>query len=479
MAQPVVIADDTRFQVKYDQQELLGKVKPFIESIWQSLASRRALDESVLAAADAYPEAARYFVINPGHIGDSFSLRAAFLFGDWKIQSLQASTPAFSCEIDLAQSPLRQHEIMRMMELCSSGAYDQDAIRARLGDYAKPHFESMLSRGFLTTGKREDPFGSANRPGVFRLQHAALLYRSTHAGVLVDPHFHSIYRPEIETDLHRDQLEGKVDAILISHFHEDHWFLSTLMSFSRDMPIVVPRVPRSTIICGDMEKMLRNLGFRNVIAVDWYADPLIFGDLEVHVLPFFGEQPLRFEHCKDTSIRNWGNTYVIRTRNYTSWFLIDSGADALGSMTEVAEHVHSRLGPVDFVLSNLRRFHVQGYFYINGGLNWLALSPSQLLNFEAMRNDCITLGPQGVAEVCKIVDATYYLPYAHWWGDVGAVGGNRINIPGENEGELLAELRSALSNLRAGTRIVEWNIGDQFVALPNGDGFRRHVSQSL
>jgi L-ascorbate metabolism protein UlaG (beta-lactamase superfamily) len=452
-----------------------------IDSAFSSnaLASRHGFEDSVLGAADAYPEAARHFVIDRGHTEDSFSLRDEHLFGEWTLHSLQAFTPAFSLEIDLTKGSLPYCEIKQSIELCSSGTYDQTAIRTRLGDYAKPFFESMLAQGLLMEGKRANPFGSANRPGVFRLQHAALLYRSPHAGVLVDPHLHSSYRPAIETDLHRDHLEGIVDAILISHFHEDHWSLSTLMSFSKDLPIVVPKVSRSTIICGDMRKMLRHLGFRNVISVDWYSEPLIFGDIEVHVLPFFGEQPLRFEQSKHSSIRNWGNTYVIRTSDYTSWFLIDSGADALGSMTEVAEHVHSRFGPIDLVLSSLRRFHVRNYFYINGGLNWLTLSPSQLLNFGTMRDHCITLGPDGVAEVCKIVDAAYYLPYAHWWGDVGAVGGNRINLPGQSEGDLLAELRVALSYARTRTRIVEWNIGDQFVALPNGTDFCLEMIRSL
>ncbi len=115
-----------------------------------------------------------------------------------------------------------------------------------------------------------------------------------------------------------------VDAILISHFHEDHFFLSTLLMFPLDTPIIVPKVPRSTIICADMMELLRNCGFRNVSAVDWYSEPLRFGDIEIQVLPFYGEQPLRFDASAHPDLRNWGNTYVIRAPDFSSWFLIDS-----------------------------------------------------------------------------------------------------------------------------------------------------------
>ncbi|MGP0058665.1 MAG: MBL fold metallo-hydrolase [Beijerinckiaceae bacterium] len=468
MADPIVIADDVRLQIEYVQQELLHVARPFIESVSRSVALKRSLEDSVLAAAELYPDAARNFVIERGHIEESFSLRPEHLFGEWHLQSLRISSSTLSNKIDLLnRSPAERQEVRQMLELCGSGVYDRAATRARLGEYARPIFDALLARGSVGEGLRGRPFAPPDRYGVYRLQHASLLYRSAKTGLLVDPHLHSSYRPDLASDIHRDQLQNLVDVILISHFHEDHWFLSTLMSFPRDTPIVVPKVPRSTIICGDMREMLQSLGFRNVVAVDWYSEPLHFGDIEVHVLPFYGEQPLRFERSRDADIRNWGNTYLIRTSHYTSWFLIDSGADALGSMTEVAERVRAKFGPVDFVLSNLRRFYVQSPIYINGGFNWLTLSPLQLLNFVSMRDHCITLGPRGVAEVCKIVDATYYLPYAHWWSDVGS--------PGEGEGDLLAELRACLSEIHARTSIVEWNIGDRFAPQPYGEFHREPV----
>src|SRR2546430_1517732 len=118
--------------------------------------------------------------------------------------------------------------------------------------------------------RRLDKFAPVGVAGIYRLQHASPLYRNRTTGVVVDPHLHSMYGRGLKRDIYKDQLQGKVDAILISLFHEDHWFLSSLLMFPADIPIVVPKTPRSSIICGNMEALLRGCGFTNVIAADWY-----------------------------------------------------------------------------------------------------------------------------------------------------------------------------------------------------------------
>lgn len=163
-----------------------------------------------------------------------------------------------------------------------------------------------------------------------------------------------------------------------------------------------------------------------------------------------------------------GNTYVIETEAYSSWFLIDSGADALGSMEEVAYHVRDKIGRIDVVLSNLRLFTLYTPFYINGGLNWLTLSPRQLREFVSMRSHCITLGPAGVANVCKTVHARHYLPYAHWWGELGEDAASGLDTPGQEERAVLMTLGDELRRVDAPTTILPWHIGDGFVAAPNG-----------
>jgi hypothetical protein len=122
----------------------------------------------------------------------------------------------------------------------------------------------------------------------------------------------------------------------------------------------------------------------------------------------------------------WGNTYLIKTEYYTSWFLIDSGIDSMGSMIEVAKIVQAKFGDIDILLSNVREFGLISPLYITGGSYWLSLSAEQMQNFPSMKNHCITLGVEGVAQIAQIINATYFLPYAHWWNSLGEHGDDEI-----------------------------------------------------
>ena len=113
-------------------------------------------------------------------------------------------------------------------------------------------------------------------------------------------------------------------------------------------------------------------------------------------------------------------------------------------MEEVAHFVKNALGRVDFVVGRLRRCTLDSPFYINGGLNWLTLSPSQVRDFRAMRSHSVTLGPAGVAAICRIVDARHYLPYSSGWGELGAIPRLQSSTVQEDETSLLHELESEL-----------------------------------
>jgi len=471
MAPPLVIAAGTRLAIQYSTHRLRDTLEPFITDVSQRLTQSNTLHDSIQAAAESLPELAKFFVID--HDTDrSFALRDEYLFSQWAIRELVlCRSDRTRYDIDLTAGGDALIDLHRLLALSSSGSCDRLSIRDRLSGDMRDLLQSLMESGIIVEQERPlQRFAPVNRAGVYRLQHASLLYRTPASGVLVDPHLHSTYSPGLRNDIYRDQLHGKVDAILISHSHEDHWFLSTLLMFPLDTPIVVPKVPRPTIICGNMEELLRSCGFTNVIAVDWYAAPIRFGDIEVHVLPFYGEQPLRYEDPKHPDIRNWGNTYLIRSDQFTSWFLIDSGSDSLGSMADVARYVRNKFSHVDFMLSNLRPFHIASPLYINGGLNWLTLSPDQLRTFSDMKRHCITLGPSGVAEICDIVQASYYLPYAHWFGEVGCEGDVAVDTPGQSEVGLLKELADSLDELGVRTKIIPWRIGDGFVRQ-RGGGF--------
>jgi hypothetical protein len=226
----------------------------------------------------------------------------------------------------------------------------------------------------------------------------------------------------------------------------------------------VPKVPRGSITCEDMKARLQGLGFTNVMAVDWYAEPIIIGDIEIHVLPFYGEQPLvpEYNEPKHPDLRNWGNTYLLRTPYYSSWFLIDAGNDPMGSMRDVAKYVYQKFGTIDQVLSN---FLSLSYNSIGTDLSgWGAdiignlLSNPQIFSVTNQREGfhLATLGAKGVAEICAIVEAKACLPYAHSWAEPGQSS--------QVDAALIKDVSAELKKVGCSTQVIPWKIGDGYIA---------------
>jgi hypothetical protein len=463
MVLPIGIPCGSCFEIVSNQDIFIARLRPFLKNIWTEIEKSGHLKQAVLTAAAKHRLAANYFYICPETIEDTFSLCNNYIFPDsnpLKYLRFINRNSRRKLEVKLKDKTILPN-IRSFFYHCGTGIYSKSQLNTYLEEPLRHLLNNLLEQGIIGQQELEKlDFAPLDTPGVFRLQHASILYRTKTTGILVDPHLHSDYELSVnnlDTNIRRYDLEGKVDAILISHFHYDHWHLPTLMMFSTETPIFVPKVSKASIICDDMQQRLKNLGFKNVITVDWYSEPLVIGDIEVNVLPFYGEQPLRYEYLKYPDLRNWGNTYLLRTDYYTSWFLIDSGNDAMGTMAEVAADVQKKFGTVDILLSNLRKFSLFSPLYITGGSYWLSLSPEQMRNFPSMKNHCITLGVEGVAEIAQIVKARYFLPYAHWWNCLGKQGG-------QEELDLLSRLEQAMKDLGCPTVIVPWRIGDGYVS---------------
>jgi L-ascorbate metabolism protein UlaG (beta-lactamase superfamily) len=427
----------------------------------QGLTRGLSLGDAARCALRQVPEGERYFHLPASADGADFGLRAEYLFParNPRVSALKFLSPnPQGGGMTRLQFEPAEEEIPQCGDLLTGGASGTLTAAALAGSLASPLSDlalALLADGFFTPGRCGEPaaLDRLGSSGVHRLQHACLLFRSGGRGVLVDPHVHSAYAPRDVTDsFSRADLAGLVDVILLSHSHGDHYDLSSLLSFPRDTPVIVPRVPRPSLVCEDVAGRLRSLGFTTVVDAEWYGEPIEAGGFTIRPLPFFGEQPLLSEWPRDRDLRNWGNTYVIEAEDYRAWVLIDSGNDAAGRMASVAERIVDTLGPVDLVLSNLREFAVHTPTYITGdGAYWACLTADQMRRFPGMRRDLITLGAVGVAELCHITRATSFLPYAHWWA-------NRGQRP-KGEGPLCERLARALRERGAATTIVPWVIG--------------------
>lgn len=293
------------------------------------------------------------------------------------------------------------------------------------------------------------------RPGIYRLQHASLLFRSETTTVITDPVFTDDW-------LWAGSLP-RVDAVVISHSHGDHFSLASLMQFPRDTTMIVPAVERGSMLSDDMAALLRHAGFTSVVEAAW-GSRLRVGDIEISVHPFYGEQPWVAFGAPVPGLRNAGNTYVIDVDGRKTWILIDAGVEHGRSMLDVAAQVAEQHGELDLVMSNLRVFPWHPG-QIDGSGRFLFCFPVDRLEDPGCWPDGtnITLGPAGVREVLRATQARHFFPYAHWWHAPGS--GSPLVDGYLPESAMVASIAcETLPRTRAGA----WGVGDRLVWRRDG-----------
>jgi L-ascorbate metabolism protein UlaG (beta-lactamase superfamily) len=299
--------------------------------------------------------------------------------------------------------------------------------------------------------------------GIHRHYHASLVVRSRTTTLLVDPtRMQWAQMGTLPLDV------GPVDGVLISHSHGDHWHVPSILKYAgrADVPVIVPKVPRRSLLTPDDFAETLTMFGQAALAPEW-GSTVTIGDIEIDILPFYGEQPCREPPGPASpDLRNWGNCYRFNTPDFSATILVDSGADPAGDMRDVLEANTKRRGPVDALLSCARTFPCPFF----GGLEpyFLTLSFPRLQELyrrlRAGTLPSVTASPEGIAELCGIAQARAFLPYAHMWGE--GLGKPVEDIAGGADEETCAEsevirrIRSQLSGSSGTTRVVAWNPGD-------------------
>jgi L-ascorbate metabolism protein UlaG (beta-lactamase superfamily) len=163
--------------------------------------------------------------------------------------------------------------------------------------------------------------------------HACLVLQSPEASVVTDPFISADSDAGDRYTL--DDLPDFIDAVVITHAHQDHIVLETLLQLrGRIGTVVVPRSSRGNLEDPAMGLLLRQFGF-SVTEVDIFDEVPIPGG-RIVATPFLGE------HC-DLDIRG-KSTYWVELAGKKVFV----GADSSGIDPQLYRFVRGHLGTADY-----------------------------------------------------------------------------------------------------------------------------------
>jgi L-ascorbate metabolism protein UlaG (beta-lactamase superfamily) len=217
---------------------------------------------------------------------------------------------------ELAASRVRGTTLSKLREVLDLGDAQADQLRRLLG--AQP---DLASDRHIDSGGRIRYFG-----------HACLVMQTPEATIVTDP-WVSSDAAAAGRFTHRD-LPDRIDLVLITHGHQDHIVLETLLALrGRVGAVVVPRSSRGSLADPSIELYLSHLGFP-VIEVDDFSE-VEFPGGKVTATPFLGEHA-------DLDIRA-KSTYMVRLAGRTVFV----GADSSGIDPGLYRYMRGHVGPVD------------------------------------------------------------------------------------------------------------------------------------
>jgi hypothetical protein len=208
-------------------------------------------------------------------------------------------------------------------------------IRELLG--LRPADEELL-RPLLST----EPVRPAEKswhgaePRIRYFGHACVLIEWNGVSILTDPYIGVVPAEGGIARYSYEDLPGHIDYVLITHNHQDHFALETLLRLRHKIGCLV--VPRSTgFFYGDLSLKLQSqtIGFKHVVELET-MESIPLPDGEIVSVPFMGEH---------ADLPHGKTAYVVRTGRQQTLFAADS--DCLDP--RMYEHLRRTLGTIETV----------------------------------------------------------------------------------------------------------------------------------
>lgn len=170
--------------------------------------------------------------------------------------------------LDLEPRP--REEVMDLLELTSSK-------------------DPRLARLFTDQPIRKPQPWAGSGPRVRYLGHAGVLVEWKGVSILVDPLIPSGSAVPGEPRYSFSDLPARIDYVLITHGHDDHYELSSLLRLRHRIGCLV--VPRASGLLWDysLKAVARRIGFKHVVELDAFDSLAPGPDMEIVAIPFVGE----------------------------------------------------------------------------------------------------------------------------------------------------------------------------------------------
>jgi L-ascorbate metabolism protein UlaG (beta-lactamase superfamily) len=164
--------------------------------------------------------------------------------------------------------------------------------------------------------------------------HACILVETKDISILVDPVISYGYDVELSRYTYSD-LPDEIDYVLITHNHQDHVMLETMLQLRHKVKNwVIPRNGSGGLQDPSLKLMMKYTGFKNVIALE-DLDELPVPQGSINALPFMGE------HGDLDVATKLG--YLVKIKDFKILFL----ADSQNLEFKMYEHVQRIYGDID------------------------------------------------------------------------------------------------------------------------------------
>jgi L-ascorbate metabolism protein UlaG (beta-lactamase superfamily) len=167
--------------------------------------------------------------------------------------------------------------------------------------------------------------------------HACIFIETNDLSILIDPLISYYGYPSKVTHFSDFDLPDYIDYVLITHNHQDHILLETLLPLRHKIKnLIVPRSGGGALQDPNIKLMFNNIGFHNIVEIE-EMETINRGDCKITGIPFTGE------HC-DLDIKS-KICYHIEVSGFSLLFVADSRVIE----AKLYEHVHREIGDIDVI----------------------------------------------------------------------------------------------------------------------------------